>query len=191
MSNLFGAEFENKEPTNDPSYARAKELFLQVDEHGVGVYTLEEIRDTLKNEGFESISTSKLSRLSNAWKWKEKRDALIRNALINQELDKAGDVDTDSALGSVINMAEYIKKTGKINQDGLDVLGKWIDGLKAKPSISDKEAAVATKVVEATGKMYEEILKKIGEKDNAKATASEVLKLLKKENGIVDVEILS
>ena len=187
---LFGNESEDKEPNGNPTYARAKELFISVDETGESIYTLEEIVEKLNVEGYEKISKSKLSRWSNSFDWKEKRETLKRNAITNAELSKGKNLDSTVGLGSIINLADYIKKTAKINQDGLEVLGNWISALKDNPSISEKEAAVVTKVVEATGKLYEEVLKKIGEKDNAKATASEVVTLLKKERGIVDVEIL-
>lgn len=188
--NLFGNESEDKEPNGNPTYARAKELFISVDETGESIYTLEEIVEKLNVEGYEKISKSKLSRWSNSFDWKEKRETLKRNAITNAELSKGKNLDSTVGLGSIINLADYIKKTAKINQDGLEVLGNWINALKDRPSISEKEAAVATKVVEATGKLYEEVLKKMGEKDNAKATASEVVTLLKKERGIVDVEVL-
>lgn len=186
MNSLFGEEYKDTEPTN-PTYARARELFFQVDENGDSIYTLEEIKESLRTEGYDVLSKSTLSRLSTKWGWVEKREALIRKALTNKEFTKQK--ETEESIGSIIDLAEHMRKTAKINRDGLDVLDNWMQSLSEQKSISEKEAATVVRVVEATGKMYEEIIKKIGDKENAKATANEVVKLLN-SGKVVDVEII-
>ena len=84
-------------------------------------------------EGYEKISKSNLSRWSNSFDWKEKRETLKGNAITNAELSKGKNLDSTVGLGSIINLADYIRKTAQINQEGLEVLGKWISALKDRP----------------------------------------------------------
>lgn len=175
----------------NPTVARAKELFMQVDTFGEAVYKLDEIIAKLQQEGFTDVPQSKstLSRWASANNWKTQRDALVQSALINQEFKTIKTQSQGEALNSIIDMATYLKKTGKINQDGLEALDRWVSGRKDR-DMSDKEASVMVKIVEATGKIYEAILSKMGEKSDAKASTDEIKALIKKERGIIDIEIL-
>lgn len=172
-----------------PEWIRAKELFLTVDGFGEKVYTLREIEAKLKAEGFTDVpSASTLSRRSSAEGWENERALLIKHAIVQKaDFSKA---DKHEALTSMNDLAAYVHKTGKINADALCVLENWLQSLKQKQVINEKEASVAAKVMDATSRIYEKLIDKLDAKDNAKATANEVLKVLRGEKmrEIIDIE---
>lgn len=171
-------------------WIRAKELFLTVDGFGEKVYTLREIESKLKAEGYtDAPSASTLSRRSTAEGWENERAMLMKHAIVQKaDFSKA---DKSEALTSINDLAAYVTKTGQINAQALSVLEDWISQLKEKKSISEKEASVVAKVMDATSRIYEKMIDKIEAKDNAKATANEVLELLrsKKMQSVIDIEI--
>lgn len=174
----------------EPKWIRAKELFLTIDGMGEKVYSLREIESKLKSEGFtEAPSASAISRRATAEGWENERTLLIKHAVMEKkDFSRA---DKNEALTSINDLATYVAKTGEINAAALEVLGDWITTLKSKPAISEKEASVVAKVMDATSRIYEKMIDKVEAKDNAKATASEVLKLLRGKDiqKVIDIEI--
>lgn len=185
QENLFGVE--SPPPLE---WIRTKELFLTVDGFGEKVYSLKEIESKLKAEGFiNAPSASTISRRSTAEGWENERAMLMKHAVVQKaDFSKA---DKSEALSSINDLASYVTKTGRMNAKALDVLENWIDDLKTRGHINEKEASVVAKVVDATSKIYDKMIDKIEAKDNAKATANEVLELLRGKNiqKVIDIEI--
>jgi|GEM_PF-7033005 len=171
-------------------WIRAKELFLTVDGFGEKVYSLREIEERLKTEGFlNAPSTSTISRRSTAEGWENERVLLMKHAIVQKaDFSKA---QKSEVLTSMNDLAAYVQKTGQINADALCILGDWMLSLKQKGKISEKEASVVAKVMDATGRIYEKMIDKIEAKDNAKANASEVLSFIRsnKIKEIIEIEI--
>jgi len=171
-------------------WIRAKELFLTVDGFGEKVYSLREIEERLKAEGFTNApSTSTISRRSTAEGWENERVLLMKHAIVQKaDFERA---DKSEVLTSMNDLAAYVHKTGKINADALCVLENWMLTLKQKGIINEKEASVVAKVVDATSRIYEKMIDKIEAKDNAKANANEVLDFIRgnKIKEIIEIEI--
>ena len=185
QENLFEVQVA---PT--PEWIRAKELFLTVDGFGEKVYTLREIEQKLKTEGFQNApSTSTISRRSSAEGWENERTLLMKHAFISKR--DFQNADKSEALASMNDLAEYVHKTAKINADALHVLEGWLEQLKTRNTISEKEASVVAKVMDATGRVYEKLIDKLEAKDNAKATANEVLDFIRgnKMKNIIEIEM--
>lgn len=173
-----------------PTYARVKELFLTIDGFGQKVYTLDEIHNKVKEEGFpDPPHKSTISRWCARDNWEAERQALIAHAVQTQALKGAKNppAKKSEALNSMMELARYVERTGEINARGLGILERWLSDLEQKPTLSEKEASVVARVVEATGKIQEKLLEKLEAKNEVKASARDLAQSL--QGGVIDIEI--
>jgi vacuolar-type H+-ATPase subunit I/STV1 len=149
-----------QEPLNLSVYNRAKELYMQIDELGNNIYSLDEISDTLTKEGYIKYhSKSSLSRFAKAHNWQSQRESKIK-ATITKNLPKSN--TSKEALSDAFDMQKVLDQTQRSYSKALNKMEEYLDNVE----INDKNISNVAKIAEVVGKKSDIILEKYIDHEN-------------------------